>query len=126
MERHFTVSGFVVHKEQVALHWHRKVGLWLPAGGHIEANEDPVQAVLREIQEEFSVEAEVMPLAPRVPYAEGPKQLEPPYTILTFLFPEPPHEHIDLIYFCRLVSGYPGASYDADNPVCWFDTEALE
>jgi 8-oxo-dGTP pyrophosphatase MutT (NUDIX family) len=126
MERHLTVSGFVVHEGQVALHWHRKVGLWLPAGGHIEPNEDPVEAVLREIREEFAVEAEIMSLAPRVDYAGGPKQLEPPYTILTFPFPDPPHEHIDLVYFCRLVSGYPGVCHDAENPICWFTLDALQ
>ena len=125
MDRHLTVSGFVVHEGKVALHWHRKVALWLPAGGHIEANEDPVQAVLREVQEEFSLEAEVLPLAPRVHYEEGPRQLEPPFTILTFAFPDPPHEHIDLVYFLRVTSGYPGTSYDPENPVVWFDAEAL-
>ena len=26
---------------------HRKLGMWLYPGGHIEADEDPVQAVLR-------------------------------------------------------------------------------
>ena len=50
--RHFTATGFVVHRGRVALHWHPKVKAWLPPGGHIEANEDPVQAVLREIEEE--------------------------------------------------------------------------
>jgi 8-oxo-dGTP pyrophosphatase MutT (NUDIX family) len=126
MERHLTVSGFVVHEGRVALHWHRKVSMWLPAGGHIEANEDPVQAVLREISEEFHVEAEVLPLASRTAYEGGPTQLEPPYTILTFPFPEPLHEHIDMVYFCRLVSGYPGISYDADGPIHWFSEPELE
>ena len=49
VDRHLTVTGFVVHEGLVALHWHQKLAMWLPAGGHIEANEDPVQAVLREI-----------------------------------------------------------------------------
>ena len=126
MERHLTVTGFVVHEGRVGMHWHRKVGMWLPAGGHIEADEDPVQAVLREIQEEFHIEADVLPLARRVPYAGGPTQLEPPYTILVEDLTDPPHQHIDLIYFCRLLSGYPGTSYDADNPILWFDLEALQ
>jgi ADP-ribose pyrophosphatase YjhB (NUDIX family) len=125
MERHLTVSGFVVYEGRVALHWHRKVGLWLPAGGHIEANEDPVQAVQREIREEFCLETEILRLAPRVEYAGGPQQLEPPFTILTFPFPDPPHEHIDLVYFLRVTSGYPGVCHDPENPIVWFDAEAL-
>ena len=52
MIRHFTVSGFVVERDGVYLHWHPKIALWLPPGGHIDPDEDPVQAVLRETLEE--------------------------------------------------------------------------
>ena len=44
MERHFTATGFVSHDGRTALHWHR-FGLWLPPGGHVEPNEDPIEAV---------------------------------------------------------------------------------
>jgi 8-oxo-dGTP pyrophosphatase MutT (NUDIX family) len=124
MDRHLTVTGFVVHEGRVALHWHRKVQAWLPAGGHIEAGEDPVEAVLREVREEFAIEAEVVPLAPRVSYAGGPRQLEPPFTVL--LCPvEPGHEHVDLVYFLRLVSGYPGRNHEPDSPIHWVDEATL-
>ena len=36
--RHLTATGFVVHDDQVALHWHPKVQAWLPPGGHIDEN----------------------------------------------------------------------------------------
>lgn len=36
---------------------HRKSGLWLPSGGHVEPDEDPVQTVRRECVEELGVEA---------------------------------------------------------------------
>jgi 8-oxo-dGTP pyrophosphatase MutT (NUDIX family) len=125
MERHITVSGFVVHDGKVALHWHRKIGAWLPAGGHIEANEDPVAATLREIREEFAIEAELMRLRPRLEYEGGPGQLEPPFAVLD-CWPEPGHGHVDLVYFCRHVSGYPGVCHDPDNPIVWFDAAMLE
>ena len=124
MERHLTVSGFVVHEGRVALHWHRKLGIWLPAGGHIEPNEDPVEAVLREVREEFAVEAEVLPLGGRVDYEDGPKRLEPPYTLLECWI-APDHCHIDNVYFCRLVSGYPGRSHDDESPIIWLSAEEL-
>jgi 8-oxo-dGTP pyrophosphatase MutT (NUDIX family) len=125
MERHITVSGFVVHGGQVALHWHRKLGAWLPAGGHIEPNEDPVQATLREIKEEFSIEAEIIPLYSRLDYDGGPRQIDRPYAVLD-CWPEPNHGHVDLVYFCRVVSGYPGRSHDAENPIFWFGINDLE
>ncbi len=36
---------------------HRKSGLWLPPGGHVENDEDPRQAVIREAREELGIEA---------------------------------------------------------------------
>jgi 8-oxo-dGTP pyrophosphatase MutT (NUDIX family) len=36
---------------------HKKAGLWLPTGGHVEAGELPEQAVQREIQEELGITA---------------------------------------------------------------------
>lgn len=125
MDRHFTVSGFVVHEGRTALHWHRKLSMWLPAGGHVEPNEDPVQAVLREVTEEFAVEAEVMQLAPPMSFDGGPTQIEPPFTVQNCII-EPGHEHIDFVYFLNLTAGYPGRSYDADSPLVWFSAEDLQ
>jgi len=39
---------------------HRKSGLWLPPGGHVEDGEDPHQAVIRETREELGIAAEFM------------------------------------------------------------------
>jgi 8-oxo-dGTP pyrophosphatase MutT (NUDIX family) len=125
MVRHMTVSGFVVHDGHVALHWHRKIGKWLPAGGHIEEGEDPVEAVLREVREEFDIDAAILPTAQRVDYqGGGPSQIETPVAILEYE-PEPGHFHIDLVYFLRALSGYPGLSHDPDNPIHWLDAADL-
>jgi 8-oxo-dGTP diphosphatase len=37
---------------------HRKSGLWLPPGGHVEDGEDPRMAVVRETREELGIAAE--------------------------------------------------------------------
>ena len=111
--RHFTATAFVVHDNQVLLHWHVKVGEWLPPGGHIDDNEDPVQAVLREVLEETGVRAEVVATGPRF-YLEYPTQVQPPFTIMIEDIHDPVegyHQHIDMIYFCRPV-GSPGPIKD--------------
>jgi 8-oxo-dGTP pyrophosphatase MutT (NUDIX family) len=124
MNRHLTVTGFVIHAGRVALHWHRKIGTWLPAGGHIEAGEDPVEAVLREIKEEYALDAAIIETAPRVDYRGGPRQIAAPYTILNCEVAAD-HQHVDLVYFCRVLAGYPGRSYDPDNPIEWVDAATI-
>ena len=107
--RHFTATGFVVHDDQVALHWHPKVQAWLPPGGHIDENEDPVQAVIREIEEESGLRAEVVSAGPRLEL-DYPGQVTPPFTIMVEDIHDPVqgyHQHIDMIYFCRLSESSP-------------------
>ena len=106
-KRHFTATGYVVHAGRVLLHWHPKVRAMLPPGGHIEPGEDPVTAVLREVREETGLAAEVMPREMPVQVAY-PRQIPPPETIMVEDIDDPiagPHEHVDLIYFCRLRDG---------------------
>lgn len=103
VNRHFTVTGFVVHQGNTLLHWHPKVKMWLPPGGHIDENEDPVQAVLREISDETGIHAEVVPTGPIIEM-EYPTQVATPYTIMIEDIDDPVqgfHHHIDMIYFCR-------------------------
>jgi 8-oxo-dGTP diphosphatase len=40
---------------------HRKLGSWSYPGGHIYPNEDPAQAVLREVTEELGLSARSLP-----------------------------------------------------------------
>lgn len=117
MERHFTVSGFLSHEGRTALHWHR-LGLWLPPGGHVLPNEDPIEAVLREVEEETGVAAAVVPTAPPYPH-ESPRQLPAPATIGVYDIAEPgdPHQHIDFVYFTRPASSAAPAL--PANAECW-------
>lgn|GEM_PF-135273 len=54
------VSYFVLVDKatsQILLVDHKKAGLWLPPGGHVELNEHPKKTVEREIQEELGIQA---------------------------------------------------------------------
>ena len=51
---HVTASAIVVTDagDKVALHLHKRLGMWLQPGGHIDAGETPAQGALREAEEE--------------------------------------------------------------------------
>ena len=125
--RHLTATGFVVVGDRVLLHWHRKNRLWLPFGGHIEPNEDPVQTVLREIEEESGLRTELLTAAASYGISNLPV-VAPPEIILL----EPTtdgvteHEHIDLIYFCRPLNGTAGLRTLDDPTIRWVSEAELE
>ena len=101
--RHFTSTGYVAHNGRVLLHWHRKLQMWMPPGGHIEANEDPSQAIVREAEEETGLKVTVWPTTHRFRF-EYPVQIPPPIAILEEDIDDPvsgPHRHIDFIYVLR-------------------------
>jgi 8-oxo-dGTP pyrophosphatase MutT (NUDIX family) len=94
--RHFTVAVFVVHHGRVLLHYHRKLGKWLPPGGHIEDNELPDEAAVREVLEETGIRARLV--GPHGLPIDEPRQLVVPAGIqVESIYPD--HEHIDLVYF---------------------------
>lgn len=104
--RDLAVSVFVVWRAQVLLHRHPKLGLWLPPGGHVEPNEVPDDAAVREVLEEAGVAVELV--GDRAVDAPGPVQLVRPRGVQLEAI-APGHEHVDLIYLARPVAGYDGA-----------------
>ena len=56
---HVTASAIVVNDAgtKVALHLHKRLGMWLQPGGHIDVGESPVDAALREAHEETGLPA---------------------------------------------------------------------
>jgi 8-oxo-dGTP pyrophosphatase MutT (NUDIX family) len=90
------VAVFVVYQGQVLLHYHRKLGKWLPPGGHIEDDELPDDAARREVLEETGIRVRLVG-GHGLPIDE-PLQLALPAGIqVEDIYPG--HQHIDLVYF---------------------------
>ena len=111
MERHFTATTFVLHPKEnkVLLHWHKKVKTWLPPGGHIEKNETPIEAALRETFEETGLNVEFLDydLERKNRNFDNVEEITPPYTILLEKINDPKngeHIHIDMIYFSKALN----------------------
>lgn len=58
-EKHFTASAWIITKKnpkKVLLIHHKKFDKWIQPGGHIEWNENPIEAVIREVMEETGLD----------------------------------------------------------------------
>jgi 8-oxo-dGTP pyrophosphatase MutT (NUDIX family) len=61
---HVTASGIVVGRRGTVLHRHKRLGIWMQPGGHIDPGESPAQAALREATEELGLAVEHPPAGP--------------------------------------------------------------
>jgi 8-oxo-dGTP diphosphatase len=95
----FTVGFFVVHKDRVLLVEHPRYGKWLAPGGHIELDEDPEEALLREIAEETGLSVEILSDKPNLGVSKNKPLFTPNY--MDVHDANAPHKHIGLVYFAR-------------------------
>jgi 8-oxo-dGTP pyrophosphatase MutT (NUDIX family) len=121
--RDFTATAFVYWQGKTLLHKHKKLGLWLPCGGHIDPHELPDDAAIREVLEESGVEIELF--GERTLAIAEPKQLIRPRGVQLELIHEG-HEHIDLIYFAKPVKTYQGFLRNDDPTLGWYSPEQLQ
>jgi 8-oxo-dGTP pyrophosphatase MutT (NUDIX family) len=122
--RHLTVAVFVVEDGRVLLHFHRRLGKWLPPGGHIEADELPDDAALREVEEETGLVVRL--IGGRGLPVDEPRQLVVPAGVQVERI-YPGHEHVDLVYFAVPArAAQPIAvEYQERDRVGWYAPEVL-
>ena len=104
---HVTASALVTGRRGVLLHKHKRLGLWLQPGGHIDAGEAPWDAARRETAEETGLAAEPVgePAAlAHVDVHPGPRG----------------HTHLDLRYHLDAGEGAPAPPHGESQDVAWF------
>ncbi len=93
---------------------HKQAQLWLPAGGHVEINEDPMDTVKRECYEELNINAEF--------FIDAPIFL----TVTTTVGLTPKHVDVSLWY---LLKGSCQLDYKFDpgefNTIKWFGLDEI-
>lgn len=113
---HVTGSAVVVGPRGLLLHRHKRLGLWLQPGGHVEPGETPWEAARREVLEETGLQVDPTPAGPgsgalvHVDVHPGPRG----------------HTHLDLRYLFAGPDADPAPPPDESPDVRWFGWEAAE
>lgn len=128
--RHFTATTFVVSEKKVLLHRHPKQGLWLPPGGHIERDELPHDAAVREVEEETGLRVH---LHSELLAASMTEELDcavvpqPAFILIEDI--NPFHQHIDFTYYAQVPSiggvNFRGTPPWHTNGFTWFSPDDL-
>jgi 8-oxo-dGTP pyrophosphatase MutT (NUDIX family) len=104
---HITSSAVVVSDRGVLLHRHKRLGLWLQPGGHVDPGEEPAAAAVRETREETGIvgEHERLPAAvAHVDVHDGGRG----------------HTHLDLRYVLRASGDDPRPPPGESQDAAWF------
>jgi 8-oxo-dGTP pyrophosphatase MutT (NUDIX family) len=103
--RHFVATVYVVADGATCLHEHDRLGMWLPPGGHLDRDELPHEAALRECREETGLEVDLV--APRGDLeSETVESIpEPQHFLLEDIDVHPDgrvsHQHVDFVFYGR-------------------------
>jgi len=99
MKTDLTVAGYIFHEDKLLLIHHEKLDKWLPVGGHIEQNETPDQALVREIKEETNLNVKIIGET-EIPIIGATKQnLANPFYVNVHSVGD--HDHCGLFYICK-------------------------
>ena len=128
MKRCIVASCLIIDKGKLLMLEHRKIGKWLPPGGHVEPEEFPDEAALRETKEETGLEVEILGDDGIMHADPMSHTLREPFAIVYEEVPYktvPMHIHFDMIYVVRVKGGDLGGNNESTG-IRWMDAAEIE
>jgi 8-oxo-dGTP pyrophosphatase MutT (NUDIX family) len=110
---HVTASAIVVGRRGTVLHRHKKLGIWMQPGGHIDAGETSDEAALREATEELGLAVAHPPGGPKLLHLDVHQAAHG-------------HTHLDLRYLLLGADEDPQPPPDESPDARWYSWEEAE
>lgn len=122
--RHFTATTFVIYRDRVLLHMHRRLRKWLPVGGHVDRDELPHLAALREVREESGLDVILHSCNEPLSFKDVCELLPPAHLLLEDI--NPFHQHIDFVYYAAADTDVIAPEAEEAETLRWFALDELE
>ncbi len=126
----FTASVFIVYGNKVLLRIHDKYKFWAAPGGHIELDEVPEDAAVREVKEEVGLDVKLFggdrSEIPNLKNFDTSRELIPPVFMNIHKINDE-HRHIDLVYFATTDTDRVAEpdNHEKSDECRWFTKEEL-
>jgi len=123
VQNRFTATGFVFNDDgEILMIKHKKLKKWMPPGGHVDENELPCEAALREIFEETGVSAKIISATKTSPLDDSRcRELPLPMEILLTNFEgDGLYNCINLNYICHADSSALKPEESEVEDIGWF------
>ncbi|MDP4007393.1 MAG: NUDIX domain-containing protein [bacterium] len=121
----WTIVAYVIYGKKALFVFHKELQKWLPLGGHIELNEDPDEALAREVKEESGIEEfEVLSEKPIMNAPERKVLYTPSYMDIHPI--SNTHKHIGLTYFLKVSTDTVQLADQEHEEIRWLSEDDLD
>ncbi|MBT4209402.1 MAG: NUDIX domain-containing protein [Candidatus Komeilibacteria bacterium] len=118
-----TVGTCIINEDKILFVLHTKLNLWLFPGGHIDPDETPDQAALREAMEETGLEVEFLEYSP---LGKAKEELTPSaFPFHTSFHSVGDHDHWALFYACKTKNTKLIKSHESHD-IAWLGKEDIK
>ncbi len=128
VKRCITASAVVVENGKALLIKHKKLGMWLTPGGHVEPGEFPSEAAVRETKEETGIDISLVNRQGIEFHFKDAHTETLPFVIVyeEVQYATGMHIHFDNIYLARVRDGTAKLNALESTDIGWFSKEEID